>query len=422
MWVQLPAAAQPEKPSVVTATLSGTITGPSVELVSEVIDFASASGSTALVLSLDTPGGDLDATLSIIELIERSPTPVIIWVSPRGAKAWSAGTYILMSSHVAAMAPNTIIGSCQPVTYSPTEGTKTVDDPKIINALSTLLVEKAKMHDRNQDAAKRFVTENLNLDADEAKRLGVVEVVASSLEDLLAALNGSTVETASGWRVLNTQSSTISRASPSARVTILTTISDPNLASALFIVGLFGLIYGLASPGYAAEVIGGIAMFLGLIGLGFSVNAGALLILGLGAVLLFAESRIPGFGILGIAGIFCIIIGGLLLAPSYLAVSREWYTLFSVTTSAVSLVLGGLTFVIIYKAAQARRMKPLLGKLVGEVAEALDEITPSSLGYVRFRGEIWKARSTSKIAPGQKALIKSKDGPILVVEPLESNP
>jgi membrane-bound serine protease (ClpP class) len=412
--------AEPEKPNVVTATLSGTITAPSVELVKEAIDLATATNSTALVLSIDTPGGDMDATLSIMELIERSPTPVVTWVSPIGAKAWSAGTYILMSSHVAAMAPNTIIGSCQPVTYSPTEGAKPVEDPKIINALTALLVEKAKMRGRNEDVAVRFITENLNLNADQAKSLGVVEVVASTTEDLLAAVDGLAVETISGWRTLSTQSAPILRASPSLRVSILTTLSDPTLASALFLIGIFGLIYGLTTPGYAAEVIGGIAMFLGLIGLGFSVNTGALLILGLGAILLFAESRVPGFGILGIAGIFCIIIGGLLLAPSYVTISREWYTLFTATTSAVSLILGGFTFVIIYKVAKARRLKPVLGKLVGETAEALDEITPSSPGYVMFRGEYWKARSTSTIARGQKVLIKSKEGPVLLVEPAEN--
>jgi membrane-bound serine protease (ClpP class) len=389
-------------------------------LVREAIDLASASDSTALVLSIDTPGGDMDATLSIIELIERSSTPVIVWVSPRGAKAWSAGTYILMSSHVAAMAPNTIIGSCQPVTYSPTGGATPVEDPKIINALTALLVEKAKMHGRNQDVARSFIAENLNLDADQAKRLGVVEVVAPTLEDLLAAIDGWTVETTSGWRSLSTRSASVLRASPSVRVSILTTLSDPTLASALFLIGIFGLIYGLTTPGYAAEVIGGIAMFLGLIGLGFSVNTGALLILGLGAILLFAESRVPGFGILGIAGIFCIIVGGLLLAPSYTTISREWYTLFTATTSAVSLILGGLTFVIIYKAAKARRLKPVLGRLVGETANTLDEITPSKPGYVMFRGEYWKARSTSTLARGQKVLIKSKEGPVLLVEPVEN--
>ncbi len=207
---------------------------------------------------MNTPGGQLEATFKIIELIEASKIPVISFVYPSGAKAWSAGTFVLISSHIAAMAPYTIIGSAQPVSYSPIEGSEPIEDSKIINALSAFIAEKAKMHNRNETCARLFVEENLNLNSDYALKFRAIDLIALNIEELVDKLDGIKVKTAYGTSTLRTKNAIRIDYSQSLKVAFLTFISDPILAFLLFSVGLYAIIFGLASPGYGAEVLGAI--------------------------------------------------------------------------------------------------------------------------------------------------------------------
>jgi len=400
-------------------SLDGTITMASSELVEEVLEKDSPE-LKAVVLLLDTPGGSMDATFKIVESIERSRVPVIGYVFPEGAKAWSAGTYILLSTHIAAMAPHALAGSCQPVSFSPTEGSKPISDPKIINALTAFLVERAKMHNRNQTAARLFVQENLNVNSDEAKRLGVIEVLASSIGELLARVDGMSVKTAKGVETLHISGAQTVRRSPSLRVLFLKTISEPMIAFLLFTIGIYALIFGFSSPGLGGEIVGAICLILGLIGLGLTgANTSALLLMGLGAVLLIAEVLTPGFGIKGGAGLFCLVLGSLLLFPHPWMVSAQWFEFFMTAVIAVAVVLGSFFTFVIYKVAKARRMRPTQKQIVGETAQAVDEISPNKLGFVQYQGEYWKAKSDVSIKAGEKVVISRKEGPILIVHPYE---
>src|SRR4030042_1077007 len=199
--------------------LEGVVSVASAELVSEAILAAEESGE-AVILLLDTPGGSLEATFRIVDAIERSAVPVIGFVQPRGARAWSAGTYILLATGLAAMAPNTIIGSAQPVAFDPLGGSEPINDTKQINALTKYIGERARANGRNVVVAERFVTENLNLNDAEAKAQGVVEYVAVDLAALVGMLDGVQVE-AGGRTVTLRGSAPVREHSPSIRVSFL---------------------------------------------------------------------------------------------------------------------------------------------------------------------------------------------------------
>jgi membrane-bound serine protease (ClpP class) len=406
--------------SILVTKIDSAITPATAENIDEAIKAGDRLNVQAIVILLNTPGGQLDATFKIIEFIEASEIPVISFVYPSGAKAWSAGTFILLSSHVAAMAPHTIIGSAQPVSYSPIEGSKPIEDAKIINSLSAFIVERARMHGRNETCARLFVEENLNLNNDDALRFKAIDIESSNIDVLFEKLDGAKVKTVYGESTLTSKSASYIEHTPSLKVTFLTFISDPILAFLLFSIGLYAIIFGLASPGYGAEVFGAIAIIIGLIGLGFSINFASILLIGLGMVLMIVEAYSPGFGLFGGAGLLCLIIGSLFIIPFEGAkwlISLEWYNYFISIVLGIAVILGAFTLFMVYKILQTRRRKPVIGKLIGEIVEAIDEINSNKVGYVRYKGEYWKAKSEEGLEPGMKAIIKNKEGPILVVEP-----
>ncbi len=406
---------------IVAVKLDGTITTMSSEVIGEALREAGAL-NTPLLLVIDTPGGNLDATMKIIEVIERSSVPVIGYVYPQGAKAWSAGTYILLSTHIAAMAPHTIMGSAQPVAYNPLGGTQPINDTKTINALTTFLVERARMHGRNETAAARFIKENLNLSAEEAKKMNVIEFVAESIDDLLKMVDGVEVQTFTGPYRIKTVGLNVVFWEPSLRLQILKVLSDPLISYVLFIIGLYALIFGVTSPGYGSEVIGAICLILGLIGLGLTgVFIGGLILIALGAILLLAELLTPGFGLIGGAGFVCIIIGGLLLFPTLPTgpwlISPDLLNSLLLTTLIIPLTIGIFFIFAAYKVIQARRRPPAIRGIVGEVCIAVEDIPKGSIGLVRYGAEYWQATSDQDITKWQKVRVIQKDGPILKVKP-----
>ena len=402
---------------VLVVKLDGTISATSVNLVKESLTSAETNDQL-VILTLNTHGGSLDATFEIIELIENSKVPVVGYVTPEGSKAWSAGTYILLSTHIAVMAPNSIIGSAQPVTLS-ASGSQPVEDSKVINAMKSFLKEKAAMHNRNQTAAGLFITENLNLNSEDALKYQVIEYIASSTHELLEKIDGLTVSTVHGEYTIHSKNAPITVWSPSLRVLILKTISEPAIALLLTMIGMYALIFGLTSPGHGGEVIGAICLILGLIGIGLvkDINIGALILLGLGAVLLIFELWTPSFGIAGGSGVACAIIGSIFLFPREWAVSQEWLnTLFAISI-AVPICVGGFFIFASYKIIKLRRKHPFLGQIIDDEAEVIEEINPQNAGFVIYKGEYWKAKSDKTIKPKHKVIIKDKDGPTLVVQP-----
>ncbi|MFQ5761788.1 MAG: nodulation protein NfeD [Candidatus Bathyarchaeia archaeon] len=413
----LPLAETQGSSEVLVLDIKGTVTATTADIVEEAL-VNSPGRYEAVVIALDTPGGSLDATFRVISAIEASETPVIGYVEPRGATAWSAGTYILLGTHIAAMAPHTIIGSGQPVSFSPFGGSQPVNDTKVLNALVAYIEERARMHGRNETAARAFITENLNLNDEEALKSGVIEIVSPSFEDLLQQVDGLTVETAAGPVTLNTQGLPLTEASPNLRHMVMSLISEPMIAYLMFFLGIYALIFGFSSPGHGAEVVGGILILLGLIGLGITgANIGALILISLGVVLLVYELLTPGFGLLGGAGFVMTIIGGLLIFQGPIAIAPEVLQTMFVTFITVPSAVGSFFLFAAYKVMKLRRSKPVLGVMLGQRAEVTEEVTPDKPGFVVYQGELWKARSTTHIPAKTRVTIRGKDGPLLLVEP-----
>jgi len=408
---------------VLIVEITGVIDQSTVEMLTESMQEAAVQNAQAIIVLLDTPGGGLQQTFEIADMIQSSEVPVIGYVYPSGATAWSAGTFILMSTHVAAMADHTIIGSCQPVEVT-LEGTRVINDSKTINALVEWIQERANMYGRNETLAEEFITINRNVNATLAQRLRVVEFVAPSIDQLLDDVDGTDVTLSSGNVTLTTRDAVQLWYSPSFKIQLLRFISNPVLTSLLLMLGIFALIFGISSPGYGAEVFGVIAILLSLIGSGFSVSALSIIFIILGGLLLIIEIfATPGFGVIGIGGTICLIIGSIFLVPSY--PTREWlismeYTLDVIAILLVVIALIALFFVfLLYKILQIRKKKAAVGTFVGEKAKTIDRITPDKPGYVRFKGEYWQAKSDTIIEPRTKVIIVDKDETTLIVKPFE---
>jgi membrane-bound serine protease (ClpP class) len=393
--------------TVLTVDMKGTINPASDDIVLAALERAEAEDARALLLLLDTPGGGLAETTEILRLIDESEIPVIGYVHPEGAVAWSAGTIILMGSDIAAMAPHTIIGSAQPVQFSPTGSTVPVNDSKTINAIVAMIEEKARKHGRNTTAAREFVLSNLNLNADEAKNYRVIEHISPTPEELLGQINGTNIKDVT----LITQDAKLEVFEPPLNLQFLKMLSDPTIAGLLMLIGLYSLIFGFSSPGMGAEVFGLIALAMGLIGLGFNVNIGAIFLILLGLGLILAELHSHTFGILAVAGLVCVIAGSILFVPTSFP---EWYVPGSYQRSMAlalilpSLILGLFMAFAIYKVAQARFAPMVIDVFEGKEAVAIDRLDPK--GYVLFQGEYWLAEAEGTVEKGEKVIILTRGG------------
>lgn len=408
--------ARAQGPRVLVAEVADAIERSTLEYVSEAVAEAQAGGYAALVVRFDTPGGALAETEAIAGLFVRATTlPILGFVGPVGAHAWSAGTILLESTDLAAMAPGTTIGSVQPVIVGPT-GTEPVTDPKIVNAVVLSLEEKLRLHGRATALAQRFVVENLNLNATDALRLGATEIVASSVADFLAQADGRV--TVYKGLFLNLAGAEIVPFQPSLRVSFLTILSDPLVASLLLILGIYAIAAGIGAPGHGAEIAGIILVLLALIGLGFSIDPIALLLIVIGVILLIVELKTPGFGAFGVGGIIAIVLGAVFLAPlrppTYIiAPAYQLYVLLAILIPTAS--VGGFLLFALYKVMKLRRAKPVIGAMVGERVVAAESIRAGERGYVQYNGELWQAIPDGDLGAGEDAFIHSEEGLLLYV-------
>ena len=407
--------------SVLLVKITDTIDQSTVETLSESMREAERRNVQAIILLLDTPGGGLSQTFEIADMIHDSKIPVVGYVYPSGSPAWSAGTFILMSTHIAAMADHTIIGSCQPVQVG-IDGTKLINDSKTINALVEWIQERANIYGRNETLAGEFITLNRNVNATLAKEYGIIEFVSSSVDRLLDDVDGTIVTISGGNVTLHTKDAEQIWHSPSFKIQILKLISNPVLTSLLLMLGIFALIFGISSPGYGAEVFGVIAILLALAGSGFGISILSIIFIIIGCLLLIIEIfATPGFGVIGIGGIICLIIGSIFLVPSYS--TREWMISMDFINDLVmilvivAVILAIFFGFLLYKVLQIRKKKTTVGTFIGEKAKTIDKITPDKPGYVRFKGEYWQARSDTIIEPNTKVIIIDKDESILIVKP-----
>ncbi|RLF46246.1 MAG: nodulation protein NfeD [Thermoplasmata archaeon] len=409
--------AQAESKAVLVAEIDGPITQATVELVEESIDYAESRGLDALIFTIDTPGGGLDETHKIVELIEQSNVPIIGYVYPTGATAWSAGTFILLSTDIAVMKNHTVIGSCQPVEMTMT-GSRPINESKYINALTEWIRSIAAENGRNASIAERFITENLNLNASNALKYNVIEFISPSIDTLLRQINGTHVK----GKILATKDAKIEYYSPSPAFHLVSVLSNPALSSILLIIAIFSIIFGIHTPGHGAEVFGVIALILALIGMGFSVPVISAFFLIVGFVLIIIEIFItPGFGFIGTGGIIAILLGSILLVPSYSnmrwLISSEYQNILLLFAIVPTILIAAFFVFALYKVMIIRGKKPVLNRFVGEKAETLDDITPTKTGYIRYRGEYWLAKSAEgRIPARKKVIIEKKEGPILIVK------
>lgn len=419
----LSASAFAQNSNVLIVEISDTIDQSTVEIVQESLREAENRNSQAIILLLDTPGGGLQETIEIWELIRSSTKPFIGYVYPQGSASWSAGTFILIGTHIAAMADNTIIGSAQPVEIS-FEGTRTINDSKTINALVARLQERADIYGRNKTIVGEFITKNLNLNETQALEYGVIEFVSDSIAHLLDNIDGTTINTSAGNITLQTKNAEQILYSPSFKIQVLKLISNPILTSLLLVLGIISLIIGIQSPGFGAEVFGVIAILLSLIGSGFSVSTLGIFFIAIGCLLLIIELFvIPGLGVVGIGGVICLIMGAIFLIPTYS--TREWLISMEWTNTALVIVLviigllAAFFVFLLYKILQIRRKKTRVGTFIGEKAKTIDRITPDKPGYVRFKGEYWQAKSDTTIEPNTKVIISDKDETTLIIKPVK---
>lgn len=407
-------------PVVYSIQVNDMVTSGTAAYINRAIEKAGKSHAEALVIILNTPGGLLSSTLDIVEAISNASVPVITYVSPRGAISASAGTYILLSGHLAAMAPGTACGAAMPVRIS-SLGKYQAADQKTINLMAEHMKSIAEERNRPADLARRFVIENLSLGNRDALMLGVIDFEASDLSDLLIKADGYNVQTKSVQHTLRTAGASMESLDMNSRERLIHHISNPMLALFLIIIGLYGLIFAFHSPGFLLpEVLGSISLLLGLYGIGlFAINltAGLLIILGLG--LLIAEAYTPAWGILGLGGIASLVLG-ILLFPVEPLLPVSWWSSFRFMAVGIGVVGAALLSIILSGIWRIRRIKPIHGVMEfadrrGLVVQALQP-----RGLVRIQGEIWQAQSLDgrDIAIGSKVKIIKKEGLYIMVEPI----
>lgn len=386
--------------------IHGMITaGTALHVESEIKD-AARMGASAVLIKLDTPGGLVSATLDIVRSIDNSPIQVITYVSPKGAIAASAGTYILLAGHVAAMSPGTTCGACMPVTPDVTGEPRPADE-KTIKFLTAHIRGIAEERGRPVDLAERFVTENLALTANEALEKGVVDVIADDVPDLLSRIGLADAETYTREK--------------SFRNKIADLLSNPQIAFILLLVGMYGLIFGFMSPGtYVPETIGAICLILALYGLGtFDVGVFGIILIIAAVILFIAEALTPTYGILTVSGVVCLVLGALMLLREPL-LPIEWFRTFKLIVlgmAGVSAAFFGLGLRAVLR-IQKRKATTGTEELIGKITKAETDIDPE--GTIKVRGETWSAKTEGgAIKKGASIKIIGREGLTLIVEKIE---
>ena len=416
--------------------IEGAIGPATSAFVEKAIARAASTGARVLILRMDTPGG-LDTSMrSIVKAIVASPVPVVGYVAPSGARAASAGTYILYACHVAAMAPGTNVGAATPVQIgglpgldpepkkpqegdAPQEsaGTGDASKDKLVNDAVAYIRSLAYLHGRNADWAEQAVRGAASLPAEEAVQLGVIDLVVADVETLLDAIDGRLVRTSAGEVRLATAGASPVVLEPDWRTRLLGIISNPNVAYILMLIGIYGLIYEFSNPGSVLPgTVGAVSLVLALYAFQLlPVNYAGVALMLLGLALMVAEAFIPSFGALGIGGVAAFVVGSLILVdtdvPGFV-LSIPLILTFAVTSALLLSVIIGM-------AIRSRRRAVVSGseQLIGATGEALGGFPDA--GSVHLRGEVWTARSEVPIAPGQRVRIVGRDGLTLVVVPVD---
>lgn len=444
------------RPVAILAAIEGPIGPATVHHVGRVFDLAAARGADAVILRLNTPGGLADAMREIIAEVLASPVPVIGYVAPSGAHAASAGTYILLATHLAAMAPGTNIGAATPVAIGGMPGGLPGQEPppdakdpqagsgggetggddaagakgkappapadtmtaKATNDAVALIRSLAEMHGRNADWAESAVREAASLSAEAALAQGVIEIVARDERALLAAADGRRVNVAGEDRVLRTGKLVLERVEMDAITRVLSVLSNPNVALILMMIGIYGIVFEFWNPGAVAPgVVGAISLMLGLYALNqLPLDYAGLALVLLGIAFMVAEAVTPAFGILGLGGLTAFVLGAAMLVDTDVPEYRiSWWMIGATAAVSAAVLVFVLGFTLrIYRRAPVSGRAAMIGA-PGQVAQ-----WSGREGFVWVEGERWHATGSAGLSPGQAIRVLDLDGLTLSVEPAQA--
>ncbi len=421
--------------------LEGALGVATAEFIIDGIETAQAQDASLIIIRMDTPGGLVEPMRDIVQSILGSDVPVVTYVSPGGARADSAGTYILLASHIAAMAPTTHLGAATPVSLtgedvSPTENTpeEQIDDldedaeeaepdapdsamgRKVLNDSIAYIRGLAEAHGRNADWAEEAVRDAATLTSTEALELNVIDLIADDQAELLQAIHGREVKVNNEAFTIESEGLTVETLEPSWRLKILNTIASPEIAILLLMIGLYGLLFEGYNPG---AIIPGVAGVICLLLAAYAlqvlpVNYAGLALIIVGMILIIAEAFVPSFGALGLGGITAVIFGSIMMFDS----GVPGFGISMTFVIGMALVAGLFLFWLVSFLLKLRRRGPVSGResIVGGIATATESFAGD--GHVWLESETWAARSLVSIEKDQKVRVRAMKGLVLEVEPI----
>jgi membrane-bound serine protease (ClpP class) len=398
---------------IYTIKINGIIGPPVSGFIKESIEKSSAKESEALLILLDTPGG-LDTSMrDIIKNIMGSSVPVIVYVYPSGARAASAGAIILLSSHIAAMSPGTNVGAAHPVTIGKEKVEKEVVQ-KAVKDAEAYARSIAMKKGRNVEWAAQAVKESSSITAKDALEKRVIDVMADNVDELLVKIDGKKVDVRGTQVTLKTKGAGRVDVEMPVKYKFLSYLSDPNVAYILMMMGIYGILFEIYSPGAIFPgVIGGISMILALYAFQtIPISFAGLALIFLGVIFFVLELKIISHGLLGIAGVISIVIGSIMLIdlPSSI-LSISWKTILAVAIVSAVFIFGVLSYAV---KAQLSKVKTGMEGLIGETGVARTDI--DNKGKVSLHGEIWQARSDERIEKGEEVIVTSVEKLVVKVQ------
>ncbi|MCX7913113.1 MAG: nodulation protein NfeD [Thermodesulfovibrionales bacterium] len=403
---------------VILVTLNGVINPVASEYIGKSIKKASEKRAELLIIQLDTPGG-LDTSMrSIVKDIGGSDVPVVVYVSPSGARAASAGVFITMAAHIAAMAPGTNIGAAHPVAIGERMDKKAAE--KAVNDAVAYIKSIAEQRGRNAKWAEEAVRRSDSITEMEALKNNVIDLIATNTQDLLTKINGRTVKMANENRIINTSNVTIVKEELGIRYKILNFISDPNVAYLLLLIGFYGIFFELTNPGSIFPgVLGGICLVLAFYSFQtLPVNYAGLLLILIGIILFILEVKVVSYGMLTVGGIISMVLGSLMLYDSPFPFMRLSYAIV-IPAAIITALFFIITFRLAYK---AYKRKPVTGQegLIGSLGVAKTDINLDG-GMVFVRGEYWTAYSDELIQANEKIVVEEVKGLKLKVKKAQNS-